>query len=325
MIQLEATFITYFKWAVSLFVVVIAAWLVFLNRDSEKVMQTFLSALAIGTVGVLITILFSLKEEMRELEFPTLFTYERASLMPWRPGHITFLYPPSEMYASIHLQALAKLHPEVFMKGKDNQGTDLYGDVALRLVFDSLVQVFSMNWDQKITSINLPVVNRKTFGPNQPGVKSDVKSWDEIAALFPKSYALRAPVFGVGKFAVPPGTEISGKEERFQDGGLHKTSILLVNKFVDVEIVIAFIGGEGTIGMYSLVTNLSEEETLKFWTSSYLISMKAKFNAYRSGHPDMPKYKNWVNNIFETVRDQLDSQRSWERAKDLLTVKTNLH
>jgi hypothetical protein len=79
------------------------------------------------------------------------------------------------------------------------------------------------------------------------------------------------------------------------------------------------------IGMHTLVVDLPTEESQKYWTASYLIAMKAKFNAYRSGHPDMPKYKTWVNNMFETVRDQLDSQRHWERAKELLTAPKNLH
>lgn len=48
--------------------------------------------------------------------------------------------------------------------------------------------------------------------------------------------------------------------------------------------------------------------------------MKAKLKAYRSGHPDMPKYQAWVDNVFETVKEQLDSRMEWERTKETVTL-----
>ena len=328
MIQGEATFISLLKWGLIVFVLVtaaITAYLAFLNRDSEKVMLTFLPALALGTIGALITILFGLKEEIREVEFPALFTYEKESkaLFGLRPD-LKYL-PPSEIMASIHLQEISKAHPKDLKNGPDDLGMALYGDIALRLVFDSLIQIFPMNWDVKTTQINLPFVNQKTFGPNQNVAKSEVLSWEQISATFPQSHAMQAPAYPLGKLAIPPGTKIWGSEERDQTGGLYKSIVHIENDFVDMEISITFSSGVADIGMYSLMIDLSPEQAQKYWTASYLIAMKAKFNAYRSGHPAMPKYKSWVNNAFESIRDQLDSQRHWERAKELLITKKILH
>lgn len=89
---------------------------------------------------------------------------------------------------------------------------------------------------------------------------------------------------------------------------------------MDLEIAIKLRGGAANIGVYSLVTNLPDEEIGNVWTATYLISMKAKFKANRSEHPYMPKYLAWVNNVFETVREQLDSQRQWDRTKEKLTT-----
>jgi hypothetical protein len=129
-------------------------------------MLTVLPALALGTVGVLITIMFGLKEEVRELEFPVLYPYEKASKTPFQYMHDTKYRPHSGMYASLHLQEIAKAYPEDFKDGSDDLGMGLYGDITLRLVFDSLIQIFPLNWDVKISQINLPFVNQRSFGPN---------------------------------------------------------------------------------------------------------------------------------------------------------------
>lgn len=118
---------------------------------------------------------------------------------------------------------------------------------------------------------------------------------------------------GGAELAIPAGTKLTGRADRNSNGGFSQTFTPLENDFVDLEILIKLRGGAATIGIYSLVTQVPVDEFSKVWTASYLISMKATLKAYRSGHPDMPKYRAWVDNVFESVRTLLDSQREWER------------
>src|SRR5438552_838414 len=113
----EGTFLSLLKWPIIIVTIIalgFAVYLVIQNRVSEKVMLTFLPALLLASFGVLITILFGLKDEVKEVEFPALFTYERASLMPFGLARNLGYAPPSEKWASIHLEEITKAHPQVF-------------------------------------------------------------------------------------------------------------------------------------------------------------------------------------------------------------------
>jgi hypothetical protein len=52
-----------------------------------------------------------------------------------------------------------------------------------------------------------------------------------------------------------------------------------------------------------------------------LIKVKAEFKRWRYGDPEMPQYHEWVNSIIEGLRDELDSKRQWDKAKDIYLFK----
>lgn len=325
MMQGEATVISALKWAVIVFIVLtgaVAAWLGWQNRDSEKVILTALPAVALGTIGVLLTILFGLKEEIRETEFPAVFTYERASLIPLGLARDIGYLPSSETWASMHLQEITTAHPDAITKDKNSPGMDMYGDIALRLVFDRLFLTFGKTWDVKIDKRDLPFLGGGSGGYDEAS-KSDLIPWSKLSGFFPESYALQAPPIlfeETSELGIPVGTKLSGEVKRNSSGGFAQAHICMVNDFVDLEIKIKLRGGAAGIGIYSLVAHLPQHESSNVWTASYLISMKAKLKAYRSGHPDMPKYQAWVDNVFETVKEQLDSRMEWERTKETVTL-----
>ncbi len=326
MLQGEAAFITILKWGLGIFILLVAlitGWLVWLNRDSEKVMLTLLPALALGTISVLVVILFGLKEEVREIEFPALFTYDRASKMPISAVYSTSYRPPSEMFASIVVSDISKTNPEFFKRGEADLGMGLYRDVALRLLFDGLFQVFSMNWDVKVSNLTLPIGNHMIFGPNEGVLKPELKTWSEVKALFPESEVLQIDRKVFDKLAVPPGTKISNNDERDSSGGIYKRVVRIYNNFVDISISITTASGMATLGMHDPLEQIPETDRNKFWTSSYLVTLRAKYNAYRSGHPDMPKYHGWVKNMFEAIENQLNSRKHWEQSREWIQISKN--
>ena len=286
------------------------AWLVALNYNSEKVMQSFLTAAAVGTLGVLITILYGLDDDIRKVEFPALFTYEKISLTPLGVSRNLGYLPPSEKWAAMYLSEIEKVHPEAFTKEKSQPGMDMYGDIALRLVFDSLHDRFGI-WDVKVIK-TLPWLGEQIGGYDEHSPKSHLIPWGELSAQFPNSYAIRIPPSNRPEIALPPNTRLSSKDERFSTGGFQKITLFLVNDFVNLEIVIKLRGGSIHTGVYGFLPTIPNDD-VHLWTASYHISMKAELNKYRSGHPQMPKYQAWTDNVFEAVRDRLDSQRHWEQ------------
>jgi hypothetical protein len=166
----------------------------------------------------------------------------------------------------------------------------------------------------KVRKRDFPLVGLDGGGYDEYSPKSDLIPLSKLSDMFPKSYALQTPpILGGAELAIPAGMKLTGRAERNSIGGFAKTFISLENDFVDLELAVTLRGGVGDIGIYSLVTQVPVDEFSKVWTARYLISMKATLKAYRSGHPDMPKYRAWVDNVFETVREHLDSQREWER------------
>jgi pimeloyl-ACP methyl ester carboxylesterase len=267
--------------------------------------------------------------EIPESEFSALFTYERASLTPLgRVCDIGYL-PSSEKVAYFYLEGIKKAHPEAYTEETNRPGMDLYGDIAVGLVFDSLFGVFSNTWDLKISKPGLPFLGQRIHGYDANSANPDFIAWSDLSVLFPNSYALKSPVqtplFFSGKLAVPMGTKLSGQEKRDSNGGFSQTRIILENDFVDLEMAITLRGGSASIGIYRLVTTMpnDNDQVAKVWTANYDIFMKAKLKANRRGDPDLPKYHAWVNNMFETVREQLDSKMEWDRTKEALsTLKT---
>lgn len=301
------------KWF-SIFVIVLAgaatAWLVFQNRTSDKVQMAFWPAVAIATVGVLASIIFGLKDEVREEEFPAVFTYEKATLISLGIARKIDYRPISEWWATYHLQEIAKDYPEVFEEDKKHTGMNLYGDIVVRSVFDSIHDMHGWDVKRRRSSFSFGVGGGGYDADSPPPLK---KLWKELSAEFPHSYAMRnSPSHFDTDVSFPPETEISGKEERNSSGGFQKTTIYMKNDFVDVQIEVALRGGSIHTGIYRLLPAMPSED-VDIWTANYHVTMKAKWPGYKTGHPLMPKYKSWVDNVFESVRDRLDSIRHLEQ------------
>jgi hypothetical protein len=75
-------------------------------------------------------------------------------------------------------------------------------------------------------------------------------------------------------------------------------------------------GGHSGLGSLSQVLGYSQEDNAHFWTALYVVQLSAKFKAFRSGHPDMPKYRRWVDIMFARLQAELDARKRWERARE---------
>jgi hypothetical protein len=77
------TLFKYLSWGTVGLIALLAVWIVYLNRDSEVVSVNGRSALVVGAVGVLFTLLFSLKAEPITVSpFPAVFVFHRQTRQP---------------------------------------------------------------------------------------------------------------------------------------------------------------------------------------------------------------------------------------------------
>jgi hypothetical protein len=107
---------------------------------------------------------------------------------------------------------------------------------------------------------------------------------------------------------LPPDTRVSGSAD---DSFVLKLS----NPFADVLLEISPRGVEPGLGYLRSLCRVSFEENKQYRRPRYLVSLSARFSAIRSGHPDMPLYKEWVANMIGEI-ERFDSVRRWAAVRD---------
>jgi hypothetical protein len=157
----------------------------------------------------------------------------------------------------------------------------------------------------------------RTF-PDSP--QPEFHSWEDAKKLFHGHTAFDVGIMISDKLALPQGTKVAVTEDT-PSHDLPCTTISLVNKFVTVKISVATSGGSQGIGYLTPLLPYTDERKGSYWTSQYLINLTAEFNPMLSGNPNMPRYKRWVNNMFEEIQNRLDVRRHWERAREAALLK----
>lgn len=304
------------------------------NRAAEKVKSAIINGLAIGTTASLITIpasgvstwlrlsivaavtlttvLINLKEENKKVEFPSASIYENSSRSPLEELDETYRY-------RFTCRTLAC--PRVFITSRisiDDKEADakdaLYFDVFSRLVVDQLYLLFRNIWDLRAIRSHLAYGVFK-WEPNEGAPAGDFIDRQEFAKLFPDSRALQVERFSIvsDQMSVPKGTHLVGGSNKFSGGSrVYRRWFTLENHFVKVKVELSWSSGSIGIGELRLLLGMTQEESEKFWTEICDLKLSAKFNRFRSGHPQMFRYQRWVNELQETF----DASRHIQRGKE---------
>jgi len=204
-------------------------------------------------------------------------------------------------------------------------GNRLYLDVLLRMVIEFLFMRYKFGWLVRSTRLDLP----QTYGSSYRwGLKEDTPNathfvWEDCEQWFPDT-----PVFRVRpnpihrKMTMPPGTTIEGKTE-YMGQGREKPycrTLCFDNKFVSLELLMAFSQSQEGIGLpLRKLLGYSEEQSKQFFTSVFDVRLKARFEFLRSGHPGMPRIKEWVQDMFDELLTEFDARKQWERQKKYYT------
>ncbi|MGH7381040.1 MAG: hypothetical protein ACREKR_02250 [Candidatus Methylomirabilales bacterium] len=320
------------------------AYLAWQNRAAEKVRSSIVTGVAVGLTGALITIpagssdiwlrlsivasaalasilLIALKEESKKVEFPTIFVYESTTKRP--------LESLNDIYSYRFCGRTISCPPEFIVSRMGdtarNDGTngDLYFDVMLRMFVDLLFGLYRNAWDLKVTHRSKYSHKTSSWEPHQGAPKPEFITREVFKRIFSESHALKVENFAAigDKLAVPSGTRLHGRTESI-GGSPYKRTLSLKNPYVEVEVEMIFSSfSRMGIGDLGLLLGVSREEGEKFSTYSCEIRLLAKFNRLRSGHPEMNRYRRWVDGMFEEIQEHFDSRRHWERGRDWFIMK----
>jgi hypothetical protein len=310
------------KFALTLSLVLAVAtgvfWLVWMNRASEKVLTTVITISIGGVVSIVLsTYFFSSVPQVRSA-FPVCMSYQLDGSSIWvRPPHLSAGHHAGFSFGL--LRELQKQKPELFVGHAKQVGDPeiirIYHHLLQKEIIDWIGLMFRGTWSPEILVLDTPVGTGTTFGPSaKSSGESRILSTPEIENLLEGN--LFAKIHNIPPaIAVPLRTTVNIKVPGSDMGPKGKGVITFRSNMcslsIETECNQAIVG----LGSFQPMLNLSYEEAYKFTTVTYLLRIKADFCRWKSGHPDMPKYRHWINQIAEILKSNFDEQVLWGKAK----------
>ena len=286
-------------------------WII--NRDSDVILEKLFPAMAIGITGALFTLWFSLKEEKVETQFSSTLMYNKTS------GEA--LERCDERYQLLYGGKLCQCSSFIKAPLKDSSDISfltLYPDI---LFVETLTLLFTSQSQHPLGLIGCLIL--PADDPSFRDFPSQTLSWQdfslkyknkwrpEVKELFSK---IEDPnifsIFGIREMCLPKGTTIKIICDR------SNRSISLKNDFCEINIKIYGDTSYSGLGEWKWILGYDDGKDKEFLSSKMKVYLSAKFYRIRSGHPDMPKYKRWVNLLFDRLRGCLDSEQQLKTARE---------
>jgi hypothetical protein len=285
--------------------------------------KTILPSLVIGVTGAFLALLFGLKEEKKVIQFPTTITtqiksgkvlekydkkYDKLYGCRWYQArrYIKPLQEQKETIVKCYTHEQSGLHDEIF-----------YSDITFLETLGILFNLRDERWEvsegqgypwpitDQLFSGHLYTITwhdfiSKYLSTNRPEIKELCSQIDDpnIAIIVGNELFL------------PKGTNISATCKKYSG------NIKIKNDFCVVNIETCFLTGSMGLGEWRWILGYDEEKSNEYYVWKNNIYLSVKYNKFRSGHPDMPKYKKWVESLFDRLHFCLDSTQQLEKARE---------
>jgi len=301
---------------------VLIAYLWFQNRNSELLNSKIMSAIGVAVFGILSAILFSLKSENIELKFISTVFFHKSDKRPldchlYGDGRLKFgghqFVGMLSQFINDRLEKCEYLNKAEFNKDSEKI-VDFYQDMILIKLINQFFWMYSARWDT-----NLYSVRRGTGESKESYVDSmetppnyDCFKWEDLLNKEQQNnfYDLLSAFSNIKETKVPSKTKVDFIITEW------KREITLTNPFVKVTIAINKDGGSSGVGDYKWLLSYDNEKSEEFWSAHFRVNCNAKFENLKSGHPDMPKYKQWVEVMFAEAQYLLDEKEQLKRAHE---------
>ena len=291
-------------YAVLVFLFIFLSLLIYINRDATELWQKFIPAVTLAMVGACFTLWFSLKKHEIEILFPTTFISHKES------GNSLELIEPrfSLFYGGKPFNSRGFLKP---IEGQEIH--DFHFDLALIEISEILYSTFQEFKDQP--GSNLYSSNKF---PTSLDIKRDSVTWKNYIEYFKCNENLQKQYEAInnGKYSVKNLTLPKGTSVDIECVNNSTRYIILKNKYSEIKISIFKSFGTIGVGEWQWLFDYDMQKNEAFWSSTMNIQMSAKFEKLLSGNPEMPKYINWAEAIFENIQSNLDSKQQIEMARE---------
>ncbi len=280
-----------------------------LNRDSDRVVLTLVTAMTLGALGFITKESISNKVEEFTQQIPVVVFYGSPS---YRPLNISL---PYSFDLSMCIQNIdASSIPNNESNGVNIEfAQDIYFEAIQYIVVKKIFQRFSKSWNVEATRVRTPNGEILSWNPTEENGKEITIT--EFLENIPNNRFVRMNLhkemsepFGA-KAIFPTGTMINYQTEK----GGHSVLISLSNKYITVDVKISKMSSSLGIGEYSQLLGLATADNRRSITdenhhgnSVFMLEISARQSFWRNGHPEMKKHRNWADSIAELLDNEFN-------------------
>jgi len=304
-----------FLLAVAAILFCFAAYIFWLNRDDTALRAKIFSALLLGVAAAAAAGVFSLKAEKQEVSFSSIFVFNTKTRMPldsYRDNRVNPLAscPNAPLIGGMLAQLDTMRNSTADHRNRKSEHTSYY-DIVTALIVGDLVLLYSEGWDIELTTIHSGLLGRGVKRHAKPSPGATTVTRQDFSPLFDETGLLETVPLAAwgGKVKLPPATKM--ELNRDSTG----RTITLTNPYATVRITIAPGLPLRGLGILSKWVTIPEGEQEDYTSQQFQIKVTAEYAYLRSGHPDMPVYRNWVKTMTEYLRSDLGSAAWEERLK----------
>lgn len=297
---------------IALFLVIAVIAYTWYNRDSDRIMLTFATAMMIGAFGFITKESISNKTEEYTKEIPIVVFY---GLPKYYPLNIKAPYTRDMMLS------IPSIQEEDLPKNKiinTDFGSKIYFDAIQFTLIATIFERYARAWNVKVKKIVTPTGEDLSFS----SIHREGKLFrlQEVMQQLPDNYFVKAKLYDAmpqefEKSAMfPPDTQINITKNTDKD-----VTIVFQNKYINFSVNLTYIGTRQGVGEYSDVLGLpyavdmqNFDNSNKYWHSVYLMTLNVKQNSWLNGHPEMKNNRNWADSIV----DVLDNKFNYETIRE---------
>ncbi|WP_298321326.1 hypothetical protein [uncultured Aquimarina sp.] len=308
--------------AVIVLLLVITSIIVWNNRTSDKLVSSFISVLILGSIGLLITSLVSLKKEVYADKFPAVLFIELEPLS--LPLHKKILKKEGSNPGVATNSAINRiLKDSILREPLINQRSKDYDkfieDLFIRYVFDLLTTKYMGHWYLESTEFKMPNSLMTTSIPADSTLQSTSISWKKISKMLPTNqftqigWAIDAKTEKLISVDInfPPKTKIE------VNAILNGFIIELENDFVKLDLEITRVPPIG-VHINDEIANafsIPENRKTNFRFQPFLFKHTLTKKKFKIGHPEMSKYEYWANDVILLLKRNLSVEEFWRVVK----------
>lgn len=290
------------------------------NRASAEIWGKFIPAIVIGMLGAFFTLWFSLKEEKKAIQFPVSIIHQMKSgkVLELCDKKFDKLYGSKVYQIRRHIKPLQEQEKTLASKYSNDMKYVFYRDLLFVEVMSLIFSPTQEYGDKLEGYITYPANLAIQYFPNQTQtliwhdfISTGLnKCRPEIKDLCLQLTDPNLSILSQNEIILPKGTTIEVLYERANN------YIKIKNKFYEIDVQMYGWYGSKGLGEWKWILEYDNEKNKEYCSDNFNLLLSAKFNRFLSGHPDMPKYKKWINSLFDHLRECLDSEEQLKKARE---------